>query len=391
MMMKPTAGKSEHTRDMACQLTQEERELWICGQLSASPPPFSLRVGNMTRCSQRWATHMILRSELTTYPQLPPPPFSWKGGKRTEPLTAVRNSRDPEVGNKMTLDKYDWVLEFDIKGLFDNIDHELLLRAVNKHTECKWVKLYIDRWLKAPMQLADGTLVERSKGTPQGGVVSPVLANLFMHYVFDVWMSRTFSTVPWCRYADDALVHCETEREAQAIKAALAARLAECHLELHAGKTRIVYCKDGSRKGQYPNTRFDFLGYTFRSRVAKNRKRNTLFVNFSPAVSAAALTAMRQKTRRQNFRNRSNLSLEDIARMYNPILRGWLEYYGRFRPSAMYPVLRHFNLTLIAWAMRKYRRLKGRKTRAGLFIEGISKRQPTLFVHWQREMVGVFA
>ena len=136
---------------------------------------------------------------------------------------------------------------------------------------------------------------------------------------------------------------------------------------------------------------YNFLGYTFRPRVVKNRKRNSLFVNFSPAVSAAALKVMRQKTRRQNFRNRTNLSLDDIAQIYNPVLRGWLEYYGRFRPSGMYPVLRHFNRTLIAWAMRKYRRLKGHKTRAALFIEGIAKRQPSLFVHWQRGMVGAFA
>lgn len=287
--------------------------------------------------------------------------------------------------------QYDWVLEFDIKGLFDNIDHELVLRAVNKHTECKWVKLYIERWLKAPMQFAEGTLVKRDKGTPQGGVISPVLSNLFLHYAFDVWMSRTFPNVRWCRYADDGLVHCRTEHEAQAIKAALAARLAECHLELHPEKTRIVYCKDGGRKGKYPCTKFDFLGYTFRPRVVKNRKRNSMFVSFTPAVSAVGLKAMRQKTRTQNFRNRTNLSLNDIARIYNPVLRGWLQYYGRFRPSAMYPVLRHFNRTLVAWAMRKYRRLKGHKTRAGLFIEGISKRQPNLFVHWQRGMVGAFA
>jgi len=233
--------------------------------------------------------------------------------------------------------------------------------------------------------------VERPKGTPQGGVVSPVLANLFMHYAFDVWMSRTFRGVTWCRYADDGLVHCNTEQEAQAIKAALAARFAECSLELHPDKSRIVYCKDGSRKGKYLNTKFDFLGYTFRPRVVKNRKRNSLFVSFTPAVSSAALTAMRQKTRRFNYRNRTNLSLEDIARLHNPILKGWMEYFGRYSPSAMSPVLRHFNKTLVAWAMRKYRRLKGHKTRASLFIESISKRQPHLFVHWQRGMVGPFA
>jgi RNA-directed DNA polymerase len=287
--------------------------------------------------------------------------------------------------------RYDWLLEFDIKGLFDNIDHSLLQRALKKHVECEWAMLYIERWLKAPLQLADGTRVERTRGTPQGGVVSPVLANLFLHYAFDVWMKRTFPQLPWCRYADDGLVHCRSEQEAQAVKQALQARLGQCGLELHPAKTQIVYCKDGSRKGKYPNTKFDFLGYTFRARVVMNRKRNSLFVNFTPAVSAAAIKTMRQTTRRLNYRNRTELSLAEISRLYNPVLRGWLEYYGRFSPSAMYPVLRHFNMTLVAWAMRKYRRLKGHKTRASLFLESIAERQPHLFVHWQRGMVGAFA
>jgi RNA-directed DNA polymerase len=285
----------------------------------------------------------------------------------------------------------DWVLEFDVRKLFDNIDHDLLLKAVRKHTECKWTRLYIERWLKAPMQLADGTLVGRTKGTPQGGVISPVLSNLFLHYAFDLWMGRAFPGVLWCRYADDGLAHCKTEQGAQAIKAALTARFAECGLELHPDKTRIVYCKDGSRRGKYPNTKFDFLGYTFRPRVVKNRRRDSVFVSFTPAVSSTALKAMRETTRRRNFRNRSHLSLEDIARLYNPVLRGWLEYYGRFCPSAMYPVLRHFNKTLVAWAQRKYLRLRRHKTRAGRFIEDISLRQPRLFVHWARGMQGAFA
>ena len=249
----------------------------------------------------------------------------------------------------------------------------------------------LQRWLTAPLQCAEGTVIERTQGTPQGGVISPVLANLFMHYAFDAWMGRQYPGVPWCRYADDGLIHCHTELQAQTLKGALAARLADCGLELHPEKTRIVYCKDGSRKGGYPTVQFDFLGYTFRPRVVKNRKRNSLFVSFTPAVSATALKAMRQTTRTWNFRNRTDLSLRDISRMYNPILRGWLEYYGRFCPSALYPLLRHFNKTLIAWAMRKYRRLKGHKTRASLFIEGIAKRHPGLFVHWRRGMVGAFA
>jgi RNA-directed DNA polymerase len=287
--------------------------------------------------------------------------------------------------------RYDWVLEFDIKGLFDNIDHELLLRALKKHVGCQWAKLYIERWLKAPLQLADGTRVERTRGTPQGGVISPVLANLFLHYAFDVWMKRTYPRLPWCRYADDGLVHCRSEQEAQAVKEALEARLKQCGLQMHPDKTKTVYCKDGSRKGKYPNTKFDFLGYTFRPRAVKNRKRNSIFVSFTPAVSKAAVKAMQEKTRKLNYRNRTELSLEDISRLHNPVLRGWMEYYGRYSPSAMYPILRHFNKTLVAWAMRKYGRLKGHKRRAGLFVEGIAKRQPQLFVHWQRGMIGGFA
>ncbi len=287
--------------------------------------------------------------------------------------------------------RYDWVLEFDIRGLFDNIDHTLLGRALEKHAECKWVRLYIGRWLTAPLQQADGTLVDRTKGTPQGGVVSPVLANLFMHYTFDAWMTRTFPGVPWCRYADDGLVHCKTEAEALTIKAALAVRLAECGLEMHPEKTQVVYCKDGSRKGKYQSTKFDFLGYTFRPRVVKNRKRDSLFVSFTPAVSSKALKSMREATRKLNYRNRTELSLRDISRLHNPVLRGWVAYYGRFYPSAMYPVFRHFNKTLVAWAVRKYRRLQRHKTRASLFLEKVAEEQPYLFVHWQNGTVGAFA
>lgn len=287
--------------------------------------------------------------------------------------------------------RFDWVVEFDIKGLFDHIDHTLLLRALKKHVQCEWAMLYIGRWLTAPLQHADGTRVERTRGTPQGGVVSPVLANLFLHYAFDVWMTRTYPDTPWCRYADDGLVHCRTEHEAQAIKAALDVRLLQCGLQLHPDKTKIVYCKDGQRKGKYPNTQFDFLGYTFRPRLVKNRKRNSMFVNFTPAVSKLALKLMRQTTRKSNFRNWTNLDLADIARLHNPVLRGWLGYYGRFCRSAMYPVLRHFNMTLVAWAMKKFKRLRGRKIRASCFLKDIAEKQPYLFVHWKQGMVGEFA
>jgi group II intron reverse transcriptase/maturase len=279
--------------------------------------------------------------------------------------------------------QYDWVLEFDIRGLFDNIDHTLLMRAVHKHVKCKWSLLYIERWLTAPMELEDGTRVERTKGTPQGGAVSPVLANLFLRYVFDAWMAREYPDLRWCRYADDGLVHCRSEAEAIAVKAKLAARLAECHLELHSDKTKIIYCKDGNRRGKYPNTKFDFLGYCFRQMGVKNGKTNKVFTSFSPQVSAASLKAMRQKIKELNFRKSTHIELADIARKINPILQGWSNYYAVYTPSAMLPIWRYVNATLVAWAERKYKRCARKKTQARRLIGSIANKRRSLFVHWR--------
>jgi RNA-directed DNA polymerase len=287
--------------------------------------------------------------------------------------------------------KYDWVLEFDIKGLFDNIDHELLLRAVRKHITCKWALLYIERWLKAPMVQEDGTMIERSRGTPQGGVVSPILANLFMHYTFDLWVARTHPDLPWCRYADDGLVHCRTERGAEALKAQLQARLAECHLEMHPTKTKVVYCKDGNRRGKYPNVKFDFLGYCFRPRRVQRHRDNVRFCGFTPAVSPVAMKAMREAIRSLKLRRQTQLSMQDIARQLNPLLRGWIEYYGRYTSSALYPLFRYVNQTLRAWVMRKFKRFKGHKTRASQFLQRLAQDGVALFVHWQINMTVVFA
>src|SRR5499425_2729268 len=282
--------------------------------------------------------------------------------------------------------KYDWALEFDIKGLFDNIDHELLLRAVRKHVTCKWALLYIERWLKAPMVKEDGTTSERNCGTPQGGVVSPILANLFLHYAFDVWMTRTHPDLPWCRYADDGLVHCHSEQEAEAFKAELRARLAECHLEMHPTKTKVVYCKDGNRRGKYPNVKFDFLGYCFRPRLVRRFRDNALFCGFNPAVSSSAMKAMREAIRDLNLRHRTQLSLGAIARQINPLLRGWIEYYGRYAPSALKPMLRYVNQTLLAWAIRKFKRFKAHKVCASRFLQRLTRENAKLFVHWRLGM-----
>jgi len=287
--------------------------------------------------------------------------------------------------------KYDLVLEFDIKGLFDNIDHELLLRAVRKHVTCKWALLYIERWLKAPMVLEDGTTIERSCGTPQGGVVSPILSNLFLHYAFDLWMARTHPDLPWCRYADDGLVHCRNEQEAEALKAELQVRLAGCHLEMHPTKTKVVYCKDGKRKGKYPNVKFDFLGYCFRPRLVRSARDNSLFCGFNPAVSPSALKAMRQTIRDLNLRRQTQLSLQDIAQQLNPLLRGWIEYYGRYAPSALHPLMRYVNQTLVAWVRRKFKRFQRHPTPASQFLVRLAQERVDLFVHWRIGKTGVFA
>ena len=256
--------------------------------------------------------------------------------------------------------KYDWVLEFDIKGLFDNINHELLLRAIRKHVTCKWALLYIERWLRAPMMQEDGTTIERDRGTPQGGVVSPILANIFLHYAFDLWMARTHPDLPWCRYADDGLVHCRNEQEAQALKSELQARLAECHLEMHPTKTKIVYCKDKKRKGTYPNVKFDFLGYCFRPRLVKRSRDNTLFCGFNPAVSSSAMKAMRS----------SDSGIETSSS--NTAVFAGHRPAAQSTPSGLDRVLRALRLIgavplapahqtglLVAWVMRKFKRFKG--------------------------------
>lgn len=278
--------------------------------------------------------------------------------------------------------KYDWVLEFDIKGLFDNIGHDLLMRAVRHHTNCKWTLLYIERWLKAPFKVEDGSIEIRTKGTPQGGVISPLLANLFLHYVFDKWMEMNHPGKPFSRYADDGVVHCKTEAEAQLLLKALSARFIECGLELHPKKTVIVYCKDDDRVKDYPNTSFDFLSFTFRPRRSKNRF-GKFFINFSPAVSNTAAKSMRQKARKWKLHLRSDKSLEDLSNMFSPVIRGWINYYCSFYKSAMYPILRHLNRTLVRWATRKFKRLKGHSRRAEYFLGRIARKEPSLFPHWK--------
>lgn len=278
--------------------------------------------------------------------------------------------------------RYDWVLEFDIRGLFDNIDHGLLMKAVRKHTNNRWLLLYIERWLKAPIQLKDGTMVERTRGVPQGGVISPVLSNLFLHYAFDMWMERSLPGRPFCRYADDALVHCRSYEEAEKIRIELGERLQDCGLELHPGKTKIVYCKDSDRREDHPVTSFDFLGYTFRPRRSKTRW-GKVFTNFCPAMSDRAGKAIRQEVKRWRLHLRSDKSLCDLAQIYRAQIQGWINYYGRFYKSSLQDTLRIINSRLTRWLMRKYKKLKRRQKKAEDRLRNIASRYPNLFMHWK--------
>jgi RNA-directed DNA polymerase len=230
--------------------------------------------------------------------------------------------------------------------------------------------------------MEDGRIIERRSGTPQGGVISPVLSNLFLHYVFDKWMERNFPKNPWARYADDAVTHCRTKAEAEGLLERLHGRFNECGLELHPDKTRIVYCKDDDRRGDYPEIKFDFLGYTFRPRRSKNRY-GKFFINFTPGVSNKAGKAMRHRIRNWRIHLKPDKSIDDISRMFNPVIRGWINYYGRFYKSALYPVLRHMNRVLIHWARRKYKRLSCHRRRAEHWLGRIARREPQLFAQWQ--------
>ena len=275
----------------------------------------------------------------------------------------------------------DWVIDLDIRAFFDSLDHDLVLRVVANHTNLPWVLLYVRRWLQAPLQHSDGTLEARDRGTPQGSAISPLLANLFLHYAFDRWLAREFPTVPFERYADDAVIHCRSRAQARHVLARLAERMTEVGLELHSGKTRIVYCKDKNRRGSHEHEQFTFLGYTFGPRLAASPHGH--FVSFSPAVSNSATKAIRAKIRDWQLHHRSESSLTQLAESVNAIVRGWVTYYGRFYRSRLYPSLRQINEYLVRWAMRKYKRLRRRKTRARTWLTAIAGRQPDLFVHWR--------
>jgi RNA-directed DNA polymerase len=276
----------------------------------------------------------------------------------------------------------DWVIDLDIRSFFDSLDHELILKAVAAHTRQRWILLYLRRWLHAPLQQQDGTLVQRDRGTPQGSAISPLLANLFLHYALDRWLATHFPAVSFERYADDAVVHCASKTQAETVLGAIVDRMAQVGLELHPDKTRIVYCKDGTRRGWHEHERFTFLGFTFRPRLAKSKHGN-FFVSFLPAVSDDAKKTIGREIRRWRINRRSDKTITDLARFINPIVQGWINYYGRFYKSRLYPLLRRINEYLLRWATRKYKRLRSHLLRAKRWLQNVTRREPALFAHWR--------
>ena len=280
----------------------------------------------------------------------------------------------------------DWVVDFDITGLFDNIRHNYLIEMVKRHTKEQWVILYIERWLKTPFKMQDGTIVERTSGTPQGGVISPVLANLFLHYVFDDFMSKEFSSIPWVRYADDGALNCVSIKQAKYIIKVLDKRFRTFGLELNLSKTKIVYCKDEDRKGDYENISFDFLGYTFKPRYAKN-KYGKYFISFLPAISEKAKKAIRKEIRSWKLQLKAEKNIKEIAQMYNSKIQGWINYYSHYCKTECYKCLRYINRCLIKWAWKKYKKINSRK-RASKLLYTIASRDKNIFAHWR---IGIIA
>jgi group II intron reverse transcriptase/maturase len=276
---------------------------------------------------------------------------------------------------------FNWVIDLDVEKFFDSVDHALMVKAVQVHTDVPWVVLYVKRWLVAPLQLPDGTLQRRDRGTPQGSAVSPVLANLFMHYAFDAWMAREHPGVPFERYADDAVVHCVNRGQAERLVEAIADRMGQVGLRLHPDKTKIVYCKDANRRATYEHTAFTFLGYTFRARGARNERESKTFTSFAPAISKEALKKISGTVRRWRLDRKTGQTLADLARWINPIVRGWMQYYGRFNRSALYPFLQRINAYLMRFLRHKFKRVRSfKKAKAGW--KRIIAQYPKAFAHW---------
>ena len=293
-----------------------------------------------------------------------------------------RSAKQAVAATRKRCWQYDWVVEFDIKAAFDQIDHGLLQKAIRKHIKEDWLLLYIGRWLTAPFETEQGARLTRDRGTPQGGVISPILMNLFMHYAFDCWMQRTLAHCPFARYADDAVVHCRTEEEATEVMQAIASRLAECGLTMHPDKSKIVYCKDSNRKQRHANVSFTFLGFSLRPLKAMSRQWG-LFTSFLPGVCADALKRMRATVKRWRLPQQTPGTLAELAEQCNPTARGWWNYYGAFYPTALQGLRRYLDRKLERWARRKYKTLRRHERRSAEWLCNVKDKRPTMFEHWR--------
>jgi len=294
--------------------------------------------------------------------------YGYRAGKSA--IEAVKTARQRNF-------EFDWVLDLDIRKFFDSIRHDLLLKAVRHHASEAWVVLYVERFLQAPTQYVDGRLEANTSGTPQGGVISPLLANLYLHYAFDMWMSRHYPEVKFERYADDVVIHCRSEQECDSVHAALASRLTDCGLSLHPQKTHKVYCKDSVRQGSYDHVSYTFLGYTFQPRAAQ--KGGRFFTAFSPTVSRSAQQGLRRQLRQKRLFRQTHLSLRALLDQLNPLLRGWINYFKHFRLDGLYRMFYYVEGLLIRWFCKKFRI---NKKKAIGRLGYLRRSHPCLFGHW---------
>jgi RNA-directed DNA polymerase len=337
------------------------------------PKPQGVRVLGVPAIGDRVAqTVAAARLEALVEPVFHPDSYGYRPGRSA--LDAVAACRE-------RCWKKNWAIDLDVQKFFDTVPWDLILKAVEHHGPPPWVVLYVKRWLAAPLALPGGTLMQRDRGTPQGSAISPVLANLFMHYAFDTWLAREFPTVEFERYADDAVVHCATRRQAEHVLAAIGQRMEQVGLALHPHKTRIIYCKDGRRRGSHEHTAFTFLGFTFRARAAR-RKDGKVFMSFLPAVSKDALKKMSATVRSWRLHQRTGHTLDELAREINPVVRGWMQYYGAFYRSALNPLLARINAYLMRWSRKKHKRLRTFRAAYAVWQRVINQR-PLLFAHWR--------
>ena len=335
---------------------------WDVVQLSLTVPTVSDRIAQMV-------VKQLIEPDLESH--FHPDSYGYRPGKSAH--QALTNTLERSR-------KWAWVLDMDIKGFFDNLDHALMMKAVNRHVSQPWARLYIQRWLIASVHHPDGTLEAKHKGTPQGGVISPLLANLYLHYTFDKWMARNYPRIKFERYADDIVCHCIHQTECEQLKGVLERRFAACGLQLHPVKTKIVYCKSHCRRGSYPRVSFDFLGYRFKPRLIRNRNgRHEVY--FMSGISPKAASNIREQIRKLPWSAWQYLGVEEISQHCQNRIMGWMNYFKLFGSSEIRNVLFYFDKCLRGWLMRKMK--KKTVMQAARAVNAIRQKAKHLFMHWR--------